>query len=101
VVELSRRGDGDGTGDLLPPAGDWAIHPDPTVHDLRTDILREMRRLPAKQAAALVLRHLHGYTNREIAAALVAPESPIASRLMEAKRTLWVRLGDRPQEIFR
>ena len=73
---------------------------DPTARDLHTDLLREMRRLPARQAAALVLRHLHGYTNREIATALGAPESTIASRLMEAKRILRIRLGDRRQEIF-
>lgn len=74
--------------------------PDLGARDLRTDLLREMQRLPAKQAAALVLRHLHGYTNREIAAALGAPESTIASRLIEAKRTLRIRLRDHSQEIF-
>ena len=39
-----------------------------------------------------VLRHLHGYTNREIASALGIPESTVASRLMEAKRALRARL---------
>jgi RNA polymerase sigma-70 factor (ECF subfamily) len=86
-------------GELIRRLGHPSV-PDPTAQDLRTDLLREMRQLPAKQAAALVLRHLHGYTNREIAAALGAPESTIASRLMEAKRTLRIRLGDRRQEIF-
>jgi len=55
-------------------------------------VLAEIRRLPAKQAAVVVLRHLHGYTNREIAASLGEPESTIASRLMVAKRTLRARL---------
>src|SRR5438477_2376791 len=86
-------------GELIRRLGHPSV-PDPTAHDLRADLLREMRRLPAKQAAALVLRHLHGYTNREIAAALGAPESTIASRLLEAKRTLRIRLGGRRQEIF-
>lgn len=63
------------------------------------EVLREVRRLPAKQAAAVVLRHLHGYTNREIAAALGVPESTIATRLMEAKRTLRKRLGDPAEGI--
>src|SRR3989442_628623 len=62
-------------GELIRRLGHPSL-PDPTVHDLRTDLLRE------------------------IAAALGAPESTIASRLMEAKRTLRIRLGDRPQEIF-
>jgi len=57
-------------------------------------VIREIRRLPSKQAAVLVLRHLHGYTNREIASALGEPESTVAYRLMTAKRTLRSRLGD-------
>ena len=63
------------------------------------DLLRELRRLPAKQAAVVVLRHLHGYTNREIAAALGESESTVASRLMTAKRTLRARLGGSRKEI--
>lgn len=59
--------------------------PDPSVMD-------ELRRLPPKQTAALVLRHLHGYTNREIGAALGVPESTIATRLADARRTLRARL---------
>jgi len=65
---------------------------DPQEQALGGDVLAEIRRLPAKQAAAVVLRHLHGYTNREIAAALGEPESTIASRLMAAKGTLRARL---------
>lgn len=42
--------------------------------------------------AALVLRHLHGYSNREIGAALGVPESTIATRLADARRTLRARL---------
>ncbi|TMC09164.1 MAG: RNA polymerase sigma factor [Chloroflexi bacterium] len=65
---------------------------DPTDHALGGDLLEELRRLPAKQAAAIVLRHLHGYSNREIAASLGVPESTVATRLMIAKRTLRARL---------
>ncbi len=65
---------------------------DPEDQALEGEVMRELRRLPAKQAAAIVLRHLHGYTNREIAAALGVPESTIATRLMVAKRTLRQRL---------
>jgi RNA polymerase sigma-70 factor, ECF subfamily len=68
------------------------VEPDPEDQALSGDLLRELRRLPAKQSAALVLRHLHGYTNREIAAALGVPESTVASRLMFAKRALRGRL---------
>jgi RNA polymerase sigma-70 factor (ECF subfamily) len=68
--------------------------PDPTAA-IQPDLLRELRALPPKQAAALVLRHLHGFTNREIAAAIGIPERTVASRLAAAKSRLRVRLGDR------
>jgi DNA-directed RNA polymerase specialized sigma24 family protein len=42
-----------------------------------------------------VLRHLHGYTNREIALTLGIPERTVASRLAAAKARLKARLGDR------
>jgi RNA polymerase sigma-70 factor (ECF subfamily) len=56
------------------------------------DLLRELRALPPKQAVALILRHVHGYTNREIAFALGVPERTIASRLAGARAQLKVRL---------
>jgi len=61
------------------------------------DLLRELRALPPKQAAALILRHLHGFTNREIASALGVPERTVASRLAAAKGRLRARLGDHPE----
>jgi RNA polymerase sigma-70 factor (ECF subfamily) len=57
------------------------------------ELLHELRLLPPKQAAALVLRHVHGYTNREIGHALGVPERTVASRLAAAKARLQVRLG--------
>jgi RNA polymerase sigma-70 factor, ECF subfamily len=47
-----------------------------------------LRRLPPSDAALIVLRHHHGYSNREIATAIGAPESTVASRLAAAKRRL-------------
>jgi RNA polymerase sigma-70 factor, ECF subfamily len=67
---------------------------DPT-EVVQPDLVRELRALPAKQAAAIVLRHLHGFSNREIASALGVPERTVASRLAAAKKTLQARLGDR------
>ena len=69
------------------------VEPDPEEQATSGQVLAEIRRLPAKQAAVVVLRHLHGYTNREIATALGEPESTIATRLMVAKRTLRARLA--------
>ncbi|HXM53769.1 MAG TPA: RNA polymerase sigma factor [Candidatus Dormibacteraeota bacterium] len=57
------------------------------------ELLRELRELPPKQAAALVLRHVHGYTNREIAHALGVPERTVASRLAAARGRLQERLA--------
>jgi RNA polymerase sigma-70 factor, ECF subfamily len=70
--------------------------PDPTELVV-PELVRELRALPSKQAAALVLRHLHGYSNREIAHALGVPERTIASRLGAARNRLQARLGD-PRE---
>jgi RNA polymerase sigma-70 factor (ECF subfamily) len=57
------------------------------------ELLRELRALPPKQAAAIVLRHVHGYTNREIAHALGVPERTVASRLAAARARLQERLA--------
>jgi RNA polymerase sigma-70 factor, ECF subfamily len=70
--------------------------PDPTEAST-PDLIRELRGLPPKQAAALVLRHVHGYTNREIAHALGIPERTVASRLAAARahlqnRLAWIRI---------
>jgi RNA polymerase sigma factor (sigma-70 family) len=67
--------------------------PDPT-ESVVPELVRELRALPPKQAAALVLRHLHGYSNREIALALGVPERTIASRLAAARSRLQARLAD-------
>jgi RNA polymerase sigma-70 factor (ECF subfamily) len=62
------------------------------------DLVRELKALPPKQAAAIILRHLHGYTNREIGAALNVPERTVASRLAAAKARLRKRLGDQSKD---
>lgn len=63
----------------------------------QSDLMRALRKLPAKQAAALVLRHYHGYTNREIAASLAVPEQTVASRLAAARKQLQVTLASARQ----
>ncbi len=68
--------------------------PDPASLAERSDLIKALRNLPAKQAAAIVLRHHHGYTNREIAAALEVPERTVASRLASAKERLRSMLGE-------
>ena len=67
---------------------------DPSTLAERSDLVRAIKKLPPKQAAALVLRHYHGYTNVEIAAALGVPEQTVASRLAAARKHLSVVLAD-------
>ena len=61
---------------------------DPAAIAERSDLVEALRTLPPKQAAAIVLRHYHGYTSREIAHALNIPERTVASRLAAAKSRL-------------
>lgn len=70
----------------------WGAPPDTEALplDLRTAILQ----LPPEQASAIVLRHLHGYSNREIGIALGIPERTVASRLAAAKLKLRALLGN-------
>jgi RNA polymerase sigma-70 factor, ECF subfamily len=71
---------------------------DPTEMPANPDLIQELRRLPPKQSAALVLRHLHGFSNREIALAVGVPERTIASRLAAARGLLSRRLQNRERE---
>jgi RNA polymerase sigma-70 factor (ECF subfamily) len=80
-------------GAVLRRIGRPALPPDPAALAERSDLFKALRRLPPKQAAAIVLRHYHGYTNREIAESLGVPERTIASRLAAARKLLQVTLG--------
>ena len=62
----------------------------------RDAMLDALRRLPAAQAAAIVLRHHHGFTTRDIATTLGIPESTVASRLALARRRLGELLSPEP-----
>ena len=79
-----------GAGEVIRRLGVPAA-PDPTEAST-PELLRELRALPPRQAAALVLRHVHGYTNREIAHSLGIPERTVASRLAAARARLQNRL---------
>jgi RNA polymerase sigma-70 factor (ECF subfamily) len=62
------------------------------------DLVQALKRLPPRQAATIVLRHLHGYSNREIAAALGIPERTVGSRLLAAKAKLRSSLDDKSKK---
>jgi RNA polymerase sigma-70 factor, ECF subfamily len=75
-------------GEVVRRLGRPTPPPDPADAAAQGDLAVALRRLPAKQAAAIVLRHYHGYSNREIAYALGIPERTVASRLAAAKLRL-------------
>jgi RNA polymerase sigma-70 factor (ECF subfamily) len=75
-------------GEVIRRIGRPALGPDPQVLVENGDIAAALAQLPPKQAAAIVLRHYHGYTNRAIAQALGIPERTVASRLAVAKARL-------------
>jgi len=67
--------------------------PDPADLAIDRELARALRKLPAKQAAAIVLRHYHGYNNREIAAVLGVTERTVNKRISLAARRLRELLG--------
>jgi RNA polymerase sigma-70 factor (ECF subfamily) len=84
-------------GQVIRRLGRPPMPPDPGSVAERSDLFNALRKLPPKQAAAIVLRHHHGYTNREIAAALDIPERTVASRLIAAKARLKNLLDAEPK----
>lgn len=86
-------------GEVIRRLGRPGVAPDPQEVVENRDLATALAKLPPKQAAAIVLRHYHGYTNRTIAQSLGVPERTVASRLAAAKDRLRVMLQPwyRPQ----
>jgi RNA polymerase sigma-70 factor, ECF subfamily len=80
-------------GEIVRRLGRPAPGPDPALVAEQSDVFSAIQKLPTKQAAALVLRHYHGYSNREIGSALGIPEQTVASRLAAARKHLQAVLG--------
>lgn len=80
-------------GELVRRLGRPAEPPDPARVAEGSDLLSALRRLPAPLASAVVLRHYHGYTNREIAYSLGVSERTVGARLSEGMRRLRADLG--------
>src|SRR6266702_920012 len=75
-------------GEVIRRIGRPSLGPDPQEQVERRDLADALAQLPPKQAAAIVLRHYHNYTNRAIAQALGIPERTVTSRLTVAKQRL-------------
>lgn len=88
-------------GEVIRRIGRPGLGPDPQASVENRDLADALALLPAKQAAAIVLRHYHGYTNRAIAQALGIPERTVASRLAVAKARLRVMLQHSNEETER
>jgi len=87
-------------GELLRRLGRPALSTDPAHTATKPDLLTALRSIPPKLAAAIVLRHYHGYNNREIAAALGVSERTIGTRLSQASARLRVLLEESPGSVF-
>lgn len=75
-------------GEVIRRLGRPGLAPDPQEIVEHRDLATALAKLPPRQAAAIVLRHYHGYTNRAIAQALGVPERTVASRLAVAKERM-------------
>ena len=75
-------------GEVVRRLGRPAHPADPADIAAQGDLLTALRSLPPKLAAAIVLRHYHGYNNREIAAALGVSERTVGTRLRQAGERL-------------
>jgi RNA polymerase sigma-70 factor (ECF subfamily) len=80
-------------GELLRRLGRPASEPDPAEVVVSSVVVAALARLPVKLAAAFVLRHYHGYNNREIAQAAGVSERTVGARLAEARERLARDLG--------
>lgn len=81
-------------GELLRRLGRPSHGADPAEVATQPDLLGALRTIPTRLAAAIVLRHYHGYNNREIAAALGVTERTVGTRLRQAGERLRAELGD-------
>jgi len=88
AISLRRRARLRGVGELLRRLGRPALAADPADAATKPDLVSALRKIPPRLAAAIVLRHYHGYNNREIALALGVSERTVGSRLKQAAEML-------------
>ena len=88
AISLRRRARLRALGEVLRRLGRPTPPKDPADEATQPDLVSALRKIPPKLAAAMVLRHYHGYNNREIAAALGVSERTVGSRLKQAAEKL-------------
>jgi RNA polymerase sigma-70 factor (ECF subfamily) len=99
AVSYQRKANLRSIGTILRRLGRPAAGPDPAQVALDGDLAAALRRLSPKLRGALVLRHYHGYTNREIAAAIGRSERTVNKRLRIAAERMR-RLLARDVNVF-
>jgi RNA polymerase sigma-70 factor (ECF subfamily) len=97
AVSYQRKASLRSIGGLLRRLGKPAAGPDPAQVALDRDLAAALRRLSPKLRAAIVLRHYHGYTNREIAAAVGVSERTVNKRLRIAAERMRALLARDPK----
>ncbi len=100
AISYRRRAQLRSVPELLRRLGKPAGSADPAHVAVQPDVLAALRSIPPKLAAAIVLRHYHGYNNREIAAALGVSERTIGTRLSQAAEKLRALLGESAAPAF-
>ena len=93
AISYRRRARLRSVGEVLRRLGRPSQGLDPADVAVQPDLLGALRTLPPKLAAAVVLRHYHGYNNREIAASLGVSERTVGTRLRQAAERLRQALG--------
>lgn len=88
AISYRRRAQLRTVGELLRRLGRPAAGADPAVIAVQPDMISALRSIPPRLAAAIVLRHYHGYNNREIAASLGVSERTVGTRLRQASERL-------------
>jgi RNA polymerase sigma-70 factor (ECF subfamily) len=94
AISYRRRARLRSAGELVRRLGRPAKGIDPAEVAVQPDLLGTLRTIPPKLAAAIVLRHYHGYNNREIATALGVSERTVGTRLRQAGERLRAALGE-------
>ncbi len=97
AVSYQRKASLRSIGGLLRRLGRPAVGPDPAQLALDRDLVTALRSLSPKLRAALVLRHYHGYNNREIAAAVGVSERTVNKRLQIAAERMRMLLARDPK----
>ena len=80
--------------EILRRIGKPEDRPDPSTVVLRSDLANAMRRLRPREVSAIVLRHLHGYSNIEIASFIGVDVRTVTRLLNRATEELRAELGE-------